>query len=102
MLPENHHDSRAETAQRARHCSAHEKKLEKRCWCKETSVGPRVSEKAHGLGSDVHRFAKVAEYARIVRTVVGRIKSSGARSGTSFRTMDRGKSFFARMFVKTK
>src|SRR5450759_5169560 len=56
-----------------RHCGAHEKKFEERCRCKETTVRLRVSQKAHGLGLEVHRLAKIAECARIVRTVVGRI-----------------------------
>jgi hypothetical protein len=53
--------------------ASHEEKFKECCWCKETTVRSRLSQKAYGQRLEVNRLAKLTELALIVRTVASRI-----------------------------
>ena len=82
-FPKNHHHGRAKTVQGARHNGTHKKEFEERRWHEEMAVGLGLSQKAHGFGLQIHRFAERAERVRILRTIVRRINVVGGNGGLS-------------------
>ena len=63
-----------------------------------------VGQKAHGLGLEIHRLAEVSERALycLHGNQSDKCRPRSRLSRASFKTTDHGRSFFARMFARTR